>query len=694
MSIILANSVPRVLEAREAIIGALKAGTPIGLDYETHGPYIQHPKQRRQRKPDALRHRIVGYGVSVGGDAWYVPLRHGAKHWDGHVSSCFVTEGTPEARAWRLLRFLERADARVVCHNWTFEAQVSRNEGLAPKCTKLDSLLGAWMRGMRIPGKGGLKLKPLMETYFNRSRPDFDAVMKGRPVYAVPPGEVAPYCGADCLDAVALWERCWAELSEDERRDYLELEEPTIDTIVHMQAVGVPINRDLLARVGADSKTRMADLRERFRALTETDVWEDVPVKEPRPCPNHDAHHTGASVCTTPGCVGGVLHFKNGKPKLHTVMRPARTRKGADIGSGAQVSRWLWDELGWWPKRGAKPTRDGRGYSTKAEHIKPYVGLEGNAGLAALLRLEYQGLSKYADLYTTGLIALADQWADGYLHTSYLQHGTDTQRFSSSFPNIANIPRDGRKVDVPAVREAFVAPDGWVCICRDYSQAELRVLTHYSRDPLLLDIYRANGDIHQATMDALGIERPEAKITNFSCIYRITARTLALKLTFFTGRRWTEAEAQAIIDGYYERYRRVAVYHDAAVAYAEKHGYARTLTGFRAPLTEWQGRARHSTENRAINYPIQGSVGGIIKRALNALRREWEGAGVLGLPGDARARVAIQAQTYDSINVLARTDFAEEANETMRRIMEASAPELIVPLVTDGGVGPNWAKAK
>lgn len=923
MTSVVADSPMKVLAVREAIAGAIKAGTLIGFDVETHGPYIQHPKVKRSRKPDALRHRIVGYGVSVGASAWYVPLRHGSD--PTGAPRCGDLAAAP---AHKLLRFLQQPAAQVVCHNWGFEAQVMRNEGIDVRCVKLDSLLGAWMRGMRLQGNSGLKLKPLMEFYFNRKRPDFDAVMRGRPVYEVPAAEVGPYCAADCTDAVALWTRAWSELSEDERRDYLELEAPTIDVIVHMQAVGVDIDRTFLRDVAVSSKSRMADLRDRFERLTRTEVEELIPAKRPKACP---ARHAPPAVCSEPGCVGGVLYYKNGKPKVETAKVPAAVERGADIGSSQQVSRWLWDELGWWPKRGA--VQNDTGYSTKAEHIKPFVGLAGEAGYAARLRLEYQGLSKYAELYTTGLISLADQWEDLRLHTSYLQHGTDTQRFSSSFPNIANIPRDGRKVDVPAVREAFVAPEGWVCISRDFSQAELRVLAHYSQDPLLLKVYRENGDIHSLTVQALGIERPEAKITNFcqdpdtrvlcadltwkksgdvavgdrlvgfdetlgrharyretvveatktlrrtcytvhtthgsmtasaehqwvvraggrhwartdelragdklafmvkpwdvdasrdggwlagmfdgeghlgargqlgvaqnpgpilerlrnelakrdlgfsenvnrapgrctqlqlrgdgaalravgmlrpermlassarlwlgrrachphatpclvlavepageravvatqttertlitegflthnSCIYRITAPSLAVKLTFFTGKRYTPTQAQAIIDSYYSRYPRVGWYHEKAISYAKQHGYAKTLTGFRAPLTEWEGRLRHYTENRAINYPIQGSVGGILKRALVALYREWSAAGVLGLPGAKGVRVAIQAQTYDSINVIARADFAEEANATMQRVMEGAAPELTVPLKTDGGVGPNWAAAK
>jgi DNA polymerase-1 len=333
-------------------------------------------------------------------------------------------------------------------------------------------------------------------------------------------------------------------------------------------------------------------------------------------------------------------------------------------------------------------TREGT-YSTKADHIKPLIALPGEAGYAAALRLEYQGLSKYESLYTTGLIELAAQAADGRLHTSYQQVGTDTGRFSSAFPNISNIPDKAKVGGMPSVRAAFVAPDEWVCVARDLSQAELRQLAHFSQDPKLLKAYRSDEDIHAMTMAKLGIERTPAKVTNFSCIYRISARALAVKLTFFTGRRYESWEAQELIDGFFGLYDRVSAYHAKAIRVAEERGYARTIGGFRMPLpaSEWQSR-RHFTENRAINYPIQGSVATMLKRCLVTLYREWSDSGVLG------ERVLIQGQTYDSINVLARTDFAEQANDDMRRVMEGCAPELTVPLRSDGGIGRSWAEAK
>lgn len=660
-------------QLRTRLRTALAAAEPVGFDVETTGPYITLPNGKRV--PDPMRHRIVGYAYAfVDGAAWYVNL---------------VGAGSRLGDAARPLRYVDQPTARVVAHNWAYEYRVlQHDQGLSVGCRLFDSMLAAWARGYRLPKPHGLKLKPLMAHYFNRRRPDFDTVMRGRPVDEVPADEVAPYCSADAADALALWVRCRGEMADEEWANYEAVEEPTIRVACHMMDVGVPLDAALLRSMADAARTRMGLLRDQFSALTRTTVPWPTKVKLPKVCPDHTP-----ALCRTAGCVDGTLYYKNGKVRTETVLVDLPTVRGCDIGSSTQLGLWMFGVLGWWPSHGHPTTASGLP-STKADHLRPLVALPGNPGHAAALRCEYQALVKYADLYTTGMLDTAAQYADGRLHTSYAQAGTNTGRFSSSQPNISNIPTavKASQYGIPPVRAGFVAPPGWKVVIRDISQAELRVLAHLSQDPVLLRVYADGGDVHGELMAELGItDRVLAKTTNFSCIYRIGPRSLAVKLTVATGRRFTSAQAGAFIDAFHARFARVRDYHARAIAVAERRGYARSLGGFRMPLPpeEWAAR-RHYTENRAINYPIQGTVGTILKRALVALHARWRDAGVLG------SRVYIQGQTYDEIIVLARDDFSEQASADMRDVMESDvvrAP-LSVRLVTGGGAGSSWQEAK
>jgi len=214
-------------------------------------------------------------------------------------------------------------------------------------------------------------------------------------------------------------------------------------------------------------------------------------------------------------------------------------------------------------------------------------------------------------------------------------------------------------------------------------------VAHYSRDARMLEIYRTGGDIHAMTMERLGIPRPPSKIVNFSTIYRISKRSLAAKISFATGKPYPVDQAGRDIEGFFETYAGVARYHRAAIKFAEERGYVRLLNGFHIPIHgSWQGRKRWATENQVINYPIQGGAGVILKRALAALYKQWRDAGVLG----ERANIAMQ--TYDEIGALVRDDYVDQAFVEMKAAMEGAAPELIVPVIAEGGVGLTYAEAK
>lgn len=644
------------------------AGRAVGFDVETYGPSVRH---KRDTKPVAHLQQLAGYSFALqDGRRWYVPV--------GHRGFNF--------RQWKSpLSLLQNPQARVVAHNWKFELQVMMNVGIRTSCVMLDSQICAWMCGWRLDGKKGLKLKALVREHFAESPATFEEVANGRGMNELTADEAADYCGDDAYNCLRLWDKAWAFMGANGLQEpYLNIEMPVIPIVRHMEQAGLPINRTRLQQAREQCITEAQRLKGEFETLTTTELLLPTKKRVQRACDE----------CAGEGCGGcnmsGLLWFKNGKPRMHTVLVDMPQTAGADVGSSQQVVRWLFDELKWWPREG-HPTTDGGQPSTKMDDLLQFLTLPGKPGEAARLRIRYQALMKYVSTYTTNLIAIADQYPDKCLHTSYHQTGTDTQRFSSTFPNISNMPRSGDggksyREGLPDIREALVCLPGWKYVIRDYSQIELKLVAHISKDPVMLRIYAEDGDIHQQTMDAIGAERPDAKIVNFSVIYRISKKRLAIKLES------DEATAAEYIKGFHQKYRRIKPYYTKAIEHLDRTGHVPTLTGFKRFLDPWaiskKGKSlRHLQENRAINGPIQGSAGGILKLALIRLYRRWEAKGWLG------TKAFIVGQTYDEIITRVREELVEEADADIKWAMEG-AYKLRVPLTTEGGSGNTWSEAK
>ncbi|HXJ75756.1 MAG TPA: DNA polymerase A family protein, partial [Candidatus Dormibacteraeota bacterium] len=417
---------------------------------------------------------------------------------------------------------------------------------------------------------------------------------------------------------------------------------------------------------------RLAGERDRlaaeFLSLTTTDVILPVEVREP----------TGE-------------YYKNGNPKMHTVERPQSFHMGAAVSNDRQVSRWAYEELKVWPTDGLK--RNGtHSFPVDKETLERFLTLPGLGGRLAQIRLDWSWRDKLVKTYLTPLLSLPPQYADGLLHTSLHLTGTQTQRFSSSNPNLQNVP--SRTEEGRAIRKALIARPGWRFIIYDYSQIELRIMAHLSRDPEMMACYWLDLDIHQATLDEMlrtwaEAKRVNAKTTNFSTIYRISPPALAVKM------RVSVADAERSIEAFFARFAAVGAYHTAAIEYARTHGYARTIDGFRRPLDvtpKWNYKTRRKdlpwhVANEAINTPIQGSAAGLCKKAMLAMWRRWVASGEYGV------RVNLAGQEHDAIIVEAREDFVEQASTDMKTDME-SALTLRVPIVAEGGSGPSWGEAK
>ena len=302
------------------------------------------------------------------------------------------------------------------------------------------------------------------------------------------------------------------------------------------------------------------------------------------------------------------------------------------------------------------------------------------------LLLEHRSLSKLKSTYTDKLPMMVSE-VSGRVHTSYHQAVTATGRLSSSEPNLQNIPirtEEGRRI-----RKAFIAPSGFALVAADYSQIELRIMAHLSKDAGLLSAFNEDRDVHTATaaevfevdQDAVsGEQRRKAKAINFGLIYGMSAFGLAKQLGL--GRN----QAQEYIDRYFARYPGVKDYMDATREVAHEQGFVETLFGRRLYLPEINARNKmrqQAAERTAINAPMQGTAADIIKKAMLNVDR-W----LLNEDVDASIIMQVHDELVLEVNESILESLIVEVNALM-----SDAASLDVPLVVDVGYGENWDEA-
>ena len=298
------------------------------------------------------------------------------------------------------------------------------------------------------------------------------------------------------------------------------------------------------------------------------------------------------------------------------------------------------------------------------------------------LVLEFRHLSKLRGTYVNTLPLLADK--DSRVHTTFQSAAVATGRLSSINPNLQNIPIKtelGREI-----RAAFISAPGTQLLSADYSQIELRLLAHYSKDPLLLHAYRNNIDIHSLTasevfgvpIDSMDKEtRGRAKAVNFGIVYGISAFGLATQLGIPMG------EAKAYIDRYFARYSGVQTFIETLLEETRKTGFVRTLFGRMRPIPDMESRnpnQRGFAERTAVNTPLQGTAADLIKLAMISIDRKLTERGL-------QTRMVLQVHDELLFEVPARE--AEEVEKLVREEMEGVV-KLDVPLVADMAFGDNW----
>jgi DNA polymerase-1 len=520
---------------------------------------------------------------------------------------------------------LQDPDVPKIAHNANYDMTVLAEHGMDVAPVSCDTMIAEWLLN---PSSRNLGLKNLTWTRLGVEMTPIDALIgTGRnqiTMNRVPVKRAAPYACADVDMTLRLANLLQPELKEKALWAlFSEVEIPLIPVIVDMQRAGVKLDVEALAQMSRQMGERLGELQGEIEG------------------------HVGHAI---------------------------------NINSTQQLSVALFDEMGLalpWMRRGKSGY-----YSTAADVLE---NLKDKHPVVDLI-LEHRQLSKLKGTYVDALPALVNK-RTGRVHTSYNQTGSVTGRFSSSNPNLQNIPirtEQGREI-----RRAFVADPGWVLLAADYSQVELRVLAHISGDPALLDAFARGEDIHARTAAAIyGVsldavtrdQRRVAKMANFAVSYGVTGFGLSGRTEL------TPKEADAFIEAYFATFPKVKAYIDRTRDEASEQGYVETLLGRRRYFPELGTRARvhrnvrEAAYRMAINAPIQGTAADILKVAMNRLWRELKAQGL-------RSRMILQV--HDELVLEVPEEELGVVATLAIATMEGAYP-LDAPLKVDAKVGRDW----
>jgi len=580
---------------------------------------------------------MVGYSVATDPDtAFYVPLRHKPRLglFDERMDNAPI-----EPALELLFDLLRTPEKTVYVHDMSYDGHVCRNEGLDPDdvvCDVRDTLTSTWLCEPAIPHG----LKPQVERRFGHKMATFDQVAKphmrkgdkkSQAMALVPIAQAAPYAIEDALWTLRLGIDTDKELMELGDRMcfiYESLENPLWRVVEAMQNHGMLVDREHLYALDDEFAKEMTEVEASIQEI--------------------------------------ISH----RPKLSSTQ---------------WLSRTLIEDL---ELLSPDPSR-GRGksgfYSMDAKALKRWAKGKVDStpeGMEVVKYiLTYRGYETLRKTFTRPLANKAS--ADGRIHCSFNQTGTKTGRFSSSGPNLQNIPvrsDNGRRI-----REAFVHPEGWHFVDVDYSQIELRLLAHFSQDPTLMSAYLSTPelDVHQQTADQLGISRDDGKTMNFGILYGMGPHSLAEALGI------SVEKAREFLALYMARLPGVSDLIESCKQFARQYGYTTTLIGRRRYLPTINSRDYKEAgyaERISVNTKIQGSAADLIKigmrNIVERLKRE----------GWYRRDVHMTCQVHDELGFEIRGEVLGPACKAIVEELE-SVVTLTVPLRADLKHASCWALA-
>ncbi|MFK7960649.1 MAG: DNA polymerase I [Phycisphaerales bacterium] len=582
---------------------------------------------------DSLAARTAGLcGVSIAvepGEGFYVPIR--SPNAPEHLDEATVVEA--------LRPLLADPSLELIAHNAKFDLTVLRRAGLDARSTITDTMVADYLLN---PERSSHKMDALAEDMLGlRCIPITDLIgVRGRGKTQKRFDEVdlelaVPYAAEDADITLRLADALDPKLEAAELDGlFHDVEMPLVRVLAEMEWNGIRVDP-------AELERQREALQERIEALRSE-------ISDAAPYPFDPA---------SPKQLAGVLF---GEPDAES------------------------------PGLGLKVVKRGKtGPSTDMEVLEKLAADPDADSPIPSLIIEFRQLTK---LVSTYLVALADAInpETGRIHASFNQTVAATGRLSSSDPNLQNIPI---RTDVGRrIRRAFVADPGHHLLTADYSQIELRVLAHLSQDPALIAAFHAGADIHRAVAaevfgvdpdDVTDEQRGSAKMVNFGIVYGITAFGLARRL----GDSVKRSEAQAIIDGYKERFVGIESFLQRCIDEAKATGAVKTILGRRRPIDTIDSRnpaQRALGERMAINTVVQGSAADLIKVAMVNLHQE--------LP-EAFPNARLLLQIHDELVLEVPTSEAEAVQAFVVDRME-SAMTLDVPLIVGAAHSPSWIDAK
>ncbi len=512
-------------------------------------------------------------------------------------------------------------------HNANFDMMVLRQAGVEVNNAAFDTMIAASLCGHNRIGLKDLAL----ELYSSEMTPITDLIGTGRKQITMSEVDIeaaGPYASADADFTYRLWRHFEPELDGHNARGVFEgIEMPLLPVIVDMQRTGMVVETDVLTRFSAALGEEIAQIKQATNAL-----------------------------------VGG---------------------RQFNIASNKQLGEILIDE---WK---APPTRRLKtGWSMNADaldRMRNRSGLDDRIYQLIDAVLRFRELSKLKSTYADSLPKMVNP-ATGRVHTTFNQAGSATGRLASNDPNVQNIP-----VRTPLgreIRNAFstMYESGWQLLSADYSQIELRILAHMSREPGLLQAFRNGEDIHNATAQAMyavndvtSDQRRIAKILNFGVIYGLGPQGVARQTDL------SVQQGREFIDLYFGKYPGIRDYIEYQKQTAKMRGYAETIKGRRRYLPDLRSANqgyRAAAERVAVNMPIQGTAADVIKIAMINIADELQRRGM-----DSR----MTAQVHDELIFEVAPGELEEMTSIAHDMMPA-AMSLEVPLLVDTKTGVRWGE--
>lgn len=577
----------------------------------------------------AMLAELVGLSFSnEDGKGWYVPVGHE----DGRqIGRDEVLE--------RVRPLLESGKVALAAHNANYDMTVLANYGIDVNIA-FDTMIAAHLCGRTRTAVG---LKPLALSMLKEDMtPIEELIGRGRNQITMDKVEItkaADYAAADADMTYRLIDVFADELEENNLRHTFDtLEMPLVPVLVKMQRDGVAIDTGALAPMSVE-------MGEQIDAITES-MYETV---------GHEFN------INSPRQLGDVLFNELYLP-------PTRKTPSGGFTTNAAALEGLKEFL---------DSGNAEGVDPKAYQVLDMV-------------LEYRQLTKLKSTYVDALPTLVNP-NTGRIHTEFKQTGSDTGRLSSTEPNVQNIPvrtELGRQV-----RSAFVAEDeDWTLLAADYSQIELRILAHYSRDEGLMSAFLNGEDIHAATaasvydvpIGSVDAEmRRVAKIMNFGVLYGLSPFGIRQQTGF------SAEEGRQFIDTYFTNYPGIQGYIEGIKDQVRADGYVETLMGRRRRINEIHSRSYHTRaagERMAVNMPIQGTAADIIKIAMINIQHRMNELGM-------RSRMILQV--HDELIFEVPRDELGQMQAIITELMPAAVPPAVgfeVPLEVEMKVGDNWGE--